>query len=199
MWTEAAAYSAYCALLLGDLPSRAWGHAAGLPSSFCSCEDVPDGLHNGERRNLWPRTHPALPHHSYKLQSGPCYSLGCRAEGLWPGFGVKISKRKNKGKNTRLTRSACFLLLLFFCVFAENKVATPSLNNVSARCSFSKWPPFVFVSEPFVTRFSPSQQNVNANVLNFAETGSKDQKKEVPLEDCRGLIGKEREHGGKLQ
>lgn len=33
-----------------------------------------------------PETHPAPPHHSYKLQSVPCSSLCCCAQGLWSGF-----------------------------------------------------------------------------------------------------------------
>lgn len=81
MWSQAAASPLpSCALLLADLSSRAQDHAAGLPRSFCSRKDVPGGLHNGERRNRWPRTHPAPPHHSYKLHSVPCSSLCCCAE-----------------------------------------------------------------------------------------------------------------------
>lgn len=124
----------YCALLLGDLSSRAQDHTAGLPSCFCSCKDVPDGLHNGERRNRWPRTHRAPPHHSYKLQSVPCYSLCCCAELVARFFKLKSIKsrihlkseaylswfcggylnclNKHKGK-TWFTRSARFLLYFF--------------------------------------------------------------------------------------
>lgn len=63
---------------------------------------------------------------------------------------LKSLKKINKGKTRDSQDQRVFFFSIFF-VFAENKVTTLSLNNVSAQCSFSKRPPFVFVSKPLVT------------------------------------------------